>query len=172
MIRRGRFPRVESARRVEVPMIGLSYRLVVVGARSCLRTGGRRLEQPRARRAGVTGRGIRRGERSISLCLQGLTQTLGSDPSLQLTTSKDREIPGRNARVGRKQALNIRRKPARLGSFGLVRVAKTTRFRHTFRWNGVAMFKTHSLHACISTSIRRCRCQFSSGPAKGGKPSR
>jgi len=44
-------------------MIGLSFRLVVVGARSCCCTGGRRLEQPEARSAGVCGRGIRKGGR-------------------------------------------------------------------------------------------------------------
>ena len=81
----GRNLRVELARRVEVPMIGLSYRLVVVGARSCLRTGGRRLEQPEASEPGVAGWGIRRGGRSISLCLQSLRLTLDSDPSYDIS---------------------------------------------------------------------------------------
>lgn len=40
-------------------MIGLSYRLVVVGVRSCSRTDGRHLEQPETRSAGVSLRGIR-----------------------------------------------------------------------------------------------------------------
>ena len=44
-----------------------------------------------------------------------------------------RNFPGKTRECAANSPLNIGRKRARLGSFGLVRVAKTTRFRHTFR---------------------------------------